>query len=153
MEWGRHGVAVISGLGDGAAGFADAGIIDGHAQQRAAAIVQGLFKQRGEQRLSVPLGAGMEEVVRRPAVLLAAIGPDDPREGGAAQYQQAAQGLMLSARQEAGLDKHAAPARGEVKEGFKEHYWASGSRPKVFFSGREKRSLRARSEEHTSELQ
>src|SRR5713101_808576 len=85
----------------------------------------------------------MQEVLCRPTVLLAAIGPQDARERGPAEHQQRAEGLELDARQQAALGKHAAPLQGKRQEGGEQRHLLSRNRPKVFFSVRVKRSPRA----------
>ena len=85
----------------------------------------------------------MQEVLGRPTVLLAAVGPQNPREAGAAEHQQCAQRLALGTQQQSMLDKHQAPLCGNRQKGAKQHYVRSPSSAKVFFLVRMKRSPRS----------
>ena len=89
MKGRREGIAVIARLGNGAAGLAQAGVVDGDAHQAARTIGQGAPPDAGEQGLRFPAAARVEEVLARPTALLAALRPDNARQDSVGPYRPA----------------------------------------------------------------
>ena len=63
MKGRREGIAVIARLGNGAAGLAQAGVVDGDAHQAAGTIGQGAAPHAREQRLRLPATTRVEKVL------------------------------------------------------------------------------------------
>ena len=61
--------------------------------------------------------ARVQKVLGAPTALFAAVGPDHPRQGAAAQADQRAQGLAHGAAGSAALDKHLFPAGDDLQPG------------------------------------
>src|SRR5436305_10622396 len=85
----------------------------------------------------------MQEILRAPAALLPAVGPDDTRQAATPQADQRAERLTDRTVAGALLRKRAAPVPGNVEKLGQQAHRDSGSTVKVFFSGRRKRSPRA----------
>jgi hypothetical protein len=83
-----QGIAMISRLGNTTAGFAQLGVIHRHTHQRAGTPGQSLFQDGSKQLLGIPDAAGMQKILGAPVAVLAAIGPDDARQGTAPQTDQ-----------------------------------------------------------------
>src|SRR5258705_10538822 len=93
VKRGRQRIALIERLRNGAARFTQSRIVDGDTDQPLRAILQGLFQDRPEQLLRLPLAAGVEEVFRAPTAILAAVGPDEASQTATAQTDQRAEAL------------------------------------------------------------
>jgi hypothetical protein len=143
MKRRRQRIALIERLWNRAAGFAQPRIVNGDTDQPLRAMLQGLLENGTEQILRFPPAAGMEKVLCAPTAVLAAVGPDDAGQAATAQADQRTERLTDSAMKSALLGEHIAPAFDDGEECGEQAHFASGSREKVFFSGRRKRSPRA----------
>src|SRR5208283_166880 len=143
MKRGREGIAVIACLGNGAAGLAQAGVVDRHAHQAAATKGQGSPPHAGEQGLRFPTATRVEKGLARPTALLAALGPSDARQTAPAHADQGAQGLARGATEGARLGETGSPVGHDLRPGGKQSHRTSGRKAKVFLAVRRKRSPRA----------
>src|SRR5712692_21386 len=132
MEGRRQRIPLVEGLGNAAAGLAQAGVIDGHADQAAGAVVQRAAQNGGKQRLRLPLAARVEKVFRAPTAILTAPGPKDAGQATASEADQRAEGLPYGALKGALLGEHGAPVGDHVEKRGEQSPRASGRRPKVF---------------------
>jgi hypothetical protein len=78
MERGRQWIALNEGLLDAASGLVQPRVVSRHADTAPLAERERPLEDRGEQPLRLPAAAGVQEVLRPPAPVLATIRPDDP---------------------------------------------------------------------------
>jgi hypothetical protein len=88
MKGRQERVARIKRLGNGAAGFAQAGIVDGHAHQATGTIGAGAAPEGVEQGLRILATTRVEEVLAAPTALLSPLRPEDARQAAAAQADE-----------------------------------------------------------------
>jgi len=70
MERRRQRIALIERLLEGAAGFTQTRVVDGHAHQALRAVLQGTLQDRLKQLLRVPLATRVQKIFGAPTAVL-----------------------------------------------------------------------------------
>src|SRR6266480_8059286 len=109
----RQRIALIERLRNRASGLAQAGIVEGHADQTLGAIRQSALQDRLKQLLRLPLAARVKKILRAPTAVLAAVGPDDTSQAAPAEADQRTERLPHTALKRALLGKDTAPVLGD----------------------------------------
>ena len=90
VEGRRQRIALIERLLDTAPGLGQASVIDRYSHQPSGTVGQGPFEDGSKQLLRLPLAARMQEILRAPTAMLAAVGPNDAGQTASAQTHQRA---------------------------------------------------------------